>query len=247
MYNCPYCNKEDFKSWRSVSVHTRECFNNDNTYIISDKYGPIYYTEYLNLSIEEFNIKYIGYNYTSGLKKFKNNGLIPINFDFANILWTNEEILKSIKIFVSKNNKIPKLRDFQNTQEYPNRDTVQSRFGSWNNAIKEAGFQPSENDGFGINTEALDGHIYRSQAEAYFVDNYLWNKYEYIIEPKYPNNLWRYDWYVPSLDLYIELDGGLRPERIKEKIELNKNLNRNFIVIKTNDIYKNDFAGIAQR
>jgi hypothetical protein len=38
--------------------------------------------------------------------------------------------------------------------------------------------------------------------------------------------------------LYIELDGELRPETIKEKVEINKQLNRNCLFIKTKDIYK---------
>ena len=46
-----------------------------------------------------------------------------------------------------------------------------------------------------------------------------------------------YDWYIPKLDLYIELDGEIRPERTKEKITLNKQLGRNCLFIKTSTLY----------
>lgn len=219
MFKCPYCSYLSNKSWRSVAVHTRKCSSNSDEYYISTEYGPIHYSEYLNLSLELFKLKYPNMPHNSGLNKFKNNGLLPINFDFAKILWSNEEIIKTIQSFVEEKGKIPALRDFEHSdKKYPNRDTVQTKFGSWNNAIKAAGFEPNIQNGFGTDTKGLDGHIYRSIAEAYFADNYLWNKYEYVIEPKYPNSNWRYDWYVSSLDLYIELDGEIRPERIKEKI-----------------------------
>ena len=61
-----------------------------------------------------------------------------------------------------------------------------------------------------------------SRLESTFVNKFLYNKYKYIIEPNYPDSTWRYDWYIPSLDMYIELFGGLRPERLAEKIQLNK-------------------------
>ena len=84
-----------------------------------------------------------------------------------------------------------------------------------------------------------DNKLYRSNAEVYFVTKYLFNKIDYIIEPNYPKpyNKKRYDWYIPSLDLYIELDGGCRPEAISEKIEINKILGRQLLLIQTKDIY----------
>ena len=246
MFKCPYCSYKSNKSWRSVAYHIGKCVFNTNEYYVSDLYGPIHYTEYLSLSLDQFKNKYPKLAHNDGLKKFKNNGLIPVNFDFAKILWSNEEIIKAIQDFVDVTGKIPGIRDFgSNNPKYPNHDTVKVRFKTWNNAIKAAGFEPNISD-FGVSTKGLDGHIYRSKAEAYFADSYLWNKYEYIIEPKYPNSNWRYDWYIPSLDLYIELDGEIRPERTKEKIELNKLLGRNCKFVKTKDMYKKEFAGIAQ-
>ena len=108
-----------------------------------------------------------------------------------------------------------------------------------NKAIEAAGFEPNIQNGFGIDTYGLDGHLYRSQAEAYFADNFLYGKYKYVVEPKYPepHNKF-YDWYIEDLNVYIELDGGLRPQVIEEKIEINKNLGRKLLVYTTEQIYK---------
>lgn len=76
----------------------------------------------------------------------------------------------------------------------------------------------------------------------YFADTFLYGNYTYDIEPKYPEPHNRYyDWYVHELDLYIELDGGIRPEVIKEKVSINKKLGRNLKVVKTSEIYVSTF------
>ena len=85
-----------------------------------------------------------------------------------------------------------------------------------------------------INIEPIfGGH----ECSDYVADKFLYEKYNYQVGPFYPNNSWMYDWYITKLDLYIELDGGCRPERTKEKIVINKQLDRECLVIKTKDIY----------
>jgi hypothetical protein len=158
------------------------------------------------------------------LKKLKLLKLVPPTFTFRHFS-SKEDIIKAIIHFKLVFGRIPGVRDFgSNNPGYPNHDTVKTHFGSWNAAIEAAGFIPNIQNGFGVNTRGLDDHLYRSMAEACFVDTYLYSKYDYIIEPKYPapHNKY-YDWYIPSLDLYIELDGGCRPETTKEKIAINFN------------------------
>lgn len=155
--------------------------------------------------------------------------------------WSNRDILESIQSFYKEHNRIPECREFELSEQYPNYRTVATRFKSWNVAIEEAGFKPNTQNSLGTNTTAKDGHIYRSKAEATFVDKFLFNKYQYIIEPKYPEPYIRYyDWYVNDLNIYIELDGGIRPNITKEKININKKLHRCclFIPIKAIDIYR---------
>ena len=100
----------------------------------------------------------------------------------------------------------------------------------------DASFEPN-NDGFGNRTKALDNILYRSWFEATFVNKWLYNKEEYIYELKYPDPyIFLYDFYLPKRDLYIEIDGELRPETILNKIRVNKKLKRNLLVLKTKEI-----------
>ena len=65
-------------------------------------------------------------------------------------------------------------------------------------------------------------------------DLYVYDKFNYVIEPKYPEQYHKwYDWYIPSLDLYIELDGGIRPQATIEKIKINRLLHRKCLIIPT--------------
>jgi hypothetical protein len=157
------------------------------------------------------------------------------------IAWDKRKIVNSVLEYYSTFNSVPTSKDFRaNTIKYPNSHIINTLFGSWNNLIESCNLPISIKNGYGLLTKAKDGHVYRSSAEAHFVDQYLYNKYEYIIEPNYPNpyNSLIYDWYLPELDLYIELDGNLRPETTKEKIYINNKLNRNCKFINTALIYK---------
>ena len=59
------------------------------------------------------------------------------------------------------------------------------------------------------------------------------------MEPKYPKPYHKYyDWYIPELGLYIELDGGIRPQVTEEKVNINKILKRTCLFIPITEIYK---------
>lgn len=116
--------------------------------------------------------------------------------------------------------------------------TVLRFYKDWESALAANNIKSTRSDTYGIPTIAKDNHLYRSKVEAYFVDTYLWGKYLYDIEPPYPNSLWKYDWYIKELDLYIELAGGLRDYRIQEKLIVNKELRRNLLIVNYNDAYK---------
>lgn len=246
IYKCPYCGQTEyaknskkfgmFLSWIAVIYHTPKCAKNNGEYAITEEYGPIYYKEFLQ-PLYVLKNKYPNITFKKYLKQFKSKGLIDKKFTHI-IVYSKKDIIEFIQRFYRLNDKIPQLRDFQENNKYPSYKTVQKYFGSWNNGIEAAGFESNIQNGYGIDTYGKDGNLYRSIAEAHFVDNFLFERYEYIVEPKYSNNINKYyDWYIPELNLYIELDGGIRPQITKEKILINKQLNRNCLFIKTDDIY----------
>lgn len=237
MINCPYCNKI-FSAWKSVRGHTSSCIKLTGEYYIDLQYGPISYKDISNITDQDFHKKYPGLTLYKVKRSFKNRN---IEINSFRLIWSKESIIKQIKNWVSSYKKIPTMKEFDLDTKYPHHSTVQKYFGSWNKAIQEAGFEPDYNDGFGTRTIAKDGILYRSKAEAYFVDNYLYNKYNYEYERKYDNHNKYYDFYLPELELYIEIDGGCRsPDIIKEKIIINKQENKNLLVI--NNVYK--FEGL---
>lgn len=125
-----------------------------------------------------------------------------------------------------------RAHDCYHRHSVPSPRTINRLFGSWSQALEESGL-PTQHTapGRGVPTCAGDGVTYRSRFEAEFVNRFLLGRYTYEYECAYPNGQWLYDFYVPELDVYIELDGGLRPERMKEKMRVNRELNRRFLVI----------------
>lgn len=248
-YACPYCQQNTyaktskksgkFNNWGVVSRHTAKCKLNNSRYIISPIYGPLLIADLELLGIS--NIKTIYPNLILKYKLKKARAKDMCSTDFSN-KYTKNSIIKDIQKFYKDSYKIPSTRDFKYNDEYPSPNTVIYHFGTWNDAIEAAGFQPNIQNGFGVNTYGLDKHLYRSKAEAYFADNYLFNKYEYLVEPTYPapHNKY-YDWYIKDLDLYIELDGGCRPDTTIEKIEINKSLGRKLVILTTDSIYDNNY------
>jgi hypothetical protein len=230
-YKCPYCYKENFINWLSVKRHTPRCKQFNGNYIICDNYGPIK-IDTIN-SYENLKSFLIDYPlFTPRWSSVKNNSKITLRFE----PWSKDLILQKIKNFYVSHNKIPQKTDFQYLGDYPNFSTVQRKFGSWNNAIEAAGFTATISNTYGVPTKGLDGILYKSQAEAYFSNKFLYGKHQYEYEKPYGNG-WYSDFYLPELDLYVEIDGGLRPERIEEKIQLNKKI----LVIKTKDLFKEGF------
>lgn len=233
--NCIYCNK-NFSSWKSVRGHVSSCPKNTNNYLICTYYGFISYAEIESYpTILAFRKKYPNISYSNGyftkLRKYKNLHLTQN--------WSKEAILSAIKDFYAENNRIPRMREFTDIIKYPSFTTVKKYFGSWNKAVEAAGFIANIQNGFGYNTYGKDGELYDSFLEAYFVDNYLYEKYIYEYYKPYPNG-WFSDFYLPEQDLYIEIDGGCRPHRIKEKINFCNSNKLNLLVLTTQDIFKDE-------
>ncbi|GAI04393.1 unnamed protein product, partial [marine sediment metagenome] len=79
--------------------------------------------------------------------------------------YSKKHLITKIRKFYFKNGRIPLKREFNMYREY------QQRFGSWNNAIKLAGFKPNQVI-FSKKFIAKDGHICDSYAEQ-IIDDWL--------------------------------------------------------------------------
>lgn len=182
-------------------------------------------------------------NYHHVLKSFKSwNSLIEYcKLPTKNKSYLDAELISLIQEFNTVELRVPQARDFINNPKYPSYTVYQDRFGSWNKAVELAGFTPNINDGYGTRTLAKDGILYRSQTEAHFVNHHLFDIHDYEYEKEYGNG-WLFDFYLPEKDLYIEIDGGIRPERIKEKINFCNINNIKLLVITKEEVYKNNFA-----
>ncbi len=249
MIKCPYCNidsyspksklKGKFLNWKAVQGHSSHCIKSDKSYFIDSNIGPIHISEIYNIDYIKFYAKYP--NVKAKLADIKKSfGQRNINTGSHLKTITKESIIQNIKDFVKVNNRISCYRDFDTKHssiDYISSNSIKTYFGTFNEAIKAAGFEPDYNDGFGIRTVAKDGRLYRSKAEAYFVDNFLYGKYKYEYERKYDNHNKYYDFYLPELDLYIELDGHCRPNVINDKIVINNNENKKLLIIDTNQLY----------
>jgi len=91
---------------------------------------------------------------------------------------TTEQLLQRITDFFRKHGRIPFKREFNNTYE-----EYRKRFGSWNNAIQLAGFEPNPVI-FSKKFIANDGHTCDSYAEK-IIDDWLF-KYQIVHGRNFP-------------------------------------------------------------
>ncbi len=239
-FKCPYCNTEKgsngyFKSWCSVVVHIRYCTKSNNEYIIHKELGPVHYSELLNESVAVLKNKYGITKLRDMQQKFKSLGLIKDNIYKK---YSRRDVILCIQQKALELGRTPTNYDFRKTNgDYPSIGFIVAEFGSWKQALLDAGFYPEHSELYGKPTIAKDGHKYRSKAEADFVDKYLADKFTYDIEPYYDSGDYFYDWYIKELKLYVELDGGVRPEVITKKIALNRELGVECLYIPYKEIY----------
>jgi len=153
-------------------------------------------------------------------------------------LYSKEYVIDTIKAALNSEESLT-IREYINSASAVSPSVINRLFGSWNNALIESNLQVSQpSKQYGKPSTGLDGHRYLSKLEAAFCDKFLYQKFEYDIEPSYPQSSWRYDWYIPKLDLYIELYGGLRLHRLYEKIQTNELLERTLLIVTASDIKK---------
>lgn len=161
---------------------------------------------------------------------------------------TPEELVKIIKAIAKKLKRVPARREIDKIH-----DSCRKIFGSWNNAVLAAGFQPNrshENRMYKrIMTKAKDGHFCDSISEA-IIDNWLnKNNISHERDVSYPNTYHKADWavFIGNKKIFIEYFGLVndspRYDRaIKEKKKLCYKNKIALIAVYPQDIYPKEFS-----
>lgn len=145
-----------------------------------------------------------------------------------------EELIFKIRTFVKKCGRIPLKREMLNYHAF------RSRFGTWNNAIKTAGFDPNPVM-FANKHIASDGHKCDSLAERIIDDWFYARQTEHERSTPYPGDYGlKVDFKVR--DYWVEFFGlsgeHKRYDRLKrKKIRLAKKLNLKLVGIYPKDLF----------
>ena len=113
---------------------------------------------------------------------------------------TRESLIKEIKSFFKEHNRIPLKREFNSRRAF------RQYFGTWNNAIRAAGFEPNP-ELYAKRIAALDGHICDSFAEQ-IIDNWLSiHNIPHQIHSRYKKTKMTADFFIPYNNTHIEYFG----------------------------------------
>jgi hypothetical protein len=146
-----------------------------------------------------------------------------------------KEVLNKIKSFYNRKQRIPVKREMYGLYK-----RARKVFGTWNKAIKAAGFEPNPVI-FSKKFIAKDGHICNSFAEK-IIDDWLYErKIEHRREVSYPENkLLSVDFVIGNNFIeYFGLNGVISEydELIKEKRKLSKKYKLSLIEIYPKDLF----------
>jgi len=165
----------------------------------------------------------------------------------ARRIYTKEKLIKKIKEFVEREGRIPTKNEFVNDSSCPDYVTYRYYFGTWNNAIKAAGYEPNER-WFSSSKDlfAKDGHLCKSISEIIIDDWLSENNIFHFREIPYPEGRYCCDFVVR--DIFIEFFGlagafNVFPyynEIMKKKKEMCKKYNIRLIELYEKDLYNLD-------
>lgn len=151
-----------------------------------------------------------------------------------------EDLIKSLKAICVQLGRVPGKREVDKLA-----NACEHAFGSWNNAIKAAGFEPNrshENRMYKrIMTKAKDGHSCDSISEA-IIDNWLYeNKIFHERNVAYPTSQHKADWSIQE-NVFVEYFGlandSPRYDRdIKIKQRICKEFGIKLVAIYPQDLY----------
>lgn len=185
--------------------------------------------------------------------KTYNNALTSLNLKLNAVSQYSDDFLQSeINRFVKENGRVPRIHEFNNS-EYPSFWCYQSRFGSWNNAIKAYGYKINDSNRkyildngeiccssyeHQISTWLMKNNIRYERDIKYcdFIDNYK-GKMNCDYKIYYNNEIW----YVEMAGFYNYSDKRSKEEtmysiKLSYKKKLLKRQGVNYLIIYPRDI-----------
>ncbi len=123
----------------------------------------------------------------------------------ARRIYSKEKLIEKIKEFVEVHSRIPTKNEFVHNSLYPDYVTYRDYFGTWNNAIKAAGYKPNDKWFSSRDLFAKDGHKCNSISEI-IIDDWLFeNNIFHNREKPYPKGRYLCDFVIG--DIFIEFFG----------------------------------------
>ena len=158
--------------------------------------------------------------------------------------YTKDNLINFIQGFVKKKGRIPTKREVTSHHPYVR------IFGSWNKAIKSAGFEPNPVM-FAKKHWAFDGHRCDSFAE-FVIDNWLYlNKIPHQIHVLYPNSKMSSDFLINDMRVeFIGLQGEVKKydKLLRKKRKIAKEHNLDVVEIFPKDLFpKNKLSIILKK
>lgn len=154
--------------------------------------------------------------------------------------YSKQDLLAKITRFYQQNGRIPLKHEFNSHRSY------RTHFGSWNNAIRLAGFEPNS-ELFAKRVHAHDGHICDSFAEKIIDDWLSQRKIKHVKNFFYQGTKMTADFYVENQQIYIEYF-GLRSVNKKydksflRKVSLVKHKHLKLIALYPTDLTKSNLS-----
>jgi len=131
--------------------------------------------------------------------------------------------------------------DYLTTRQYDDRgefatSSVKARFGSWADACAAAGIMCGKRHG--VHCRGPRGAKLASVCEQTIAEILFNKSIEYDVHPSIPETNWAADFYIPQIELWLEVDGytpGTRPNKrsFEKKLEHYSSSNLSYAVVAT--------------
>lgn len=158
----------------------------------------------------------------------------------ANTKYSKRDLVNRIREFYKHHGRIPLKKEMGNSR------TFRRLYGTWNNAIRAAGFEPNP-EFFAKKFKADDGHICDSFAEKIIDDWLSANNIPHQRQWRYPATKFTADFYLEKNNLIVEFFGlkGVNKRydaNIQKKLQIIRKSDLTLLSLFQEDLVKNKFG-----